>query len=31
MKAHIAKKCNEQFEREDGKFGNIIYNKHKTV
>lgn len=31
MKAYIAKKCNEQFEREDGKFGNIIYNKHKTV
>lgn len=27
MKAYIAKKCNERFEREDGKFGNIIYNK----
>lgn len=29
MKAYIAKKCNERFEREDGKFGNIIYNKQK--
>lgn len=29
MKANIAKKCNERFEREDGKFGNIIYNKQK--
>ena len=29
MKAFIAKKCNERFEREDGKFGNIIYNKNK--
>lgn len=27
MKAFIAKKCNERFEREDGKSGNIIYNK----
>lgn len=27
MKAYIAKKCNERFEREDGKSGNIIYNK----
>lgn len=27
MKAFIAKKCNECFEREDGKSGNIIYNK----
>lgn len=27
MKALIAKKCNERFEREDGKSGNIIYNK----
>ncbi|MDD3361429.1 MAG: MBL fold metallo-hydrolase [Hespellia sp.] len=29
MKAFIAKKCNERFEREDGKFANIIYNKNK--
>ena len=27
MQAYIAKKCNERFEREDGKSGNIIYNK----
>lgn len=25
--AYIAKKCNEQFQREDGKCGNIIYSK----
>ena len=29
MKAFIAKKCNERFEREDGKSGNIIYNKER--
>lgn len=29
MKGYIAKKCNERFEREDGKFANIIYNKDK--
>lgn len=29
MKAFIAKKCNERFEREDGKFANLIYNKNK--
>lgn len=29
MKARIAKKCNERFEREDGKFANLIYNKAK--
>ncbi|MDD3218597.1 MAG: MBL fold metallo-hydrolase [Lachnospiraceae bacterium] len=29
MKAYIAKKCNERFQREDGKSGNIIYNKTK--
>ncbi len=27
--AFIAKKCNQRFEREDGKCGNIIYNKEK--
>lgn len=27
--AFIAKKCNERFEREDGKCGNIIYKKEK--
>lgn len=27
--AYIAKKCNERFEREDGKCGNIIYSKEK--
>lgn len=27
--AFIAKKCNERFEREDGKFANLIYNKNK--
>lgn len=27
--ALIAKKCNERFEREDGKCGNIIYSKEK--
>lgn len=30
-KAHIAKKCNQHFQREDGKCGNIIYNKDKLV
>lgn len=29
MKAFIAKKCNERFERCDGKCGNIIYSKEK--
>lgn len=29
MKANIAEKCNERFEREDGKSGNIIYNKNR--
>lgn len=29
MKAFIAKKCNERFEREDGKFANLVYNKNK--
>lgn len=28
MQAYIAKKCNERFERQDGKSGNIIYNKN---
>ena len=27
MQAFIAKKCNERFERSDGKMGNIIYSK----
>lgn len=27
--AYIAKKCNERFQREDGKCGNIIYSKEK--
>lgn len=27
--AYIAKKCNERFQREDGKCGNIIYSKDK--
>ena len=27
--AYIAKKCNEYFQREDGKCGNIIYSKEK--
>jgi len=27
MQAYIAKKCNERFERADGKSGNLIYNK----
>lgn len=27
--AYIAKKCNEHFQREDGKCGNIIYSKEK--
>ena len=27
--AFIAKKCNRRFEREDGKSGNIVYNKEK--
>lgn len=29
MTAYIAKKCNERFERDDKKSGNIIYNKSK--
>ena len=29
MHAFIAKRCNERFEREDGKFGNMIYDKQK--
>lgn len=29
MKAYIAKKCNECFEREDGKYANLIYSKEK--
>ena len=28
-KACIAKKCSPRFEREDGKHGNLIYNKNK--
>lgn len=28
-RAYIAKKCNERFQREDGKCGNIIYSKEK--
>lgn len=27
--AYIAKKCDERFQREDGKCGNIIYSKEK--
>ena len=27
--AYIAKKCNERFQRKDGKSGNIIYSKEK--
>ena len=29
--AFIAKKCNERFEREDGKCGNIIYKKENLM
>lgn len=29
MQAYIAMRCNERFEREDGKSGNVIYNKNK--
>ena len=29
--ACIAKKCNMRFEREDGKSGNIVYDKEKLV
>lgn len=29
MKGYIAKECNERFERKDGQFANIIYNKEK--
>lgn len=28
--AYIAKKCNERFERADGKSANLIYNKEKV-
>lgn len=28
MHAYIAKRCNEHFERDDGKSGNLIYSKH---
>src|SRR5699024_1145280 len=28
-RAYSAKKCNERFQREDGKCGNIIYSKEK--
>lgn len=29
-KAYIAKKCNERFERDDNKSGNLIYSKEKV-
>jgi len=29
MKACVAKKCNERFERLDGKCGNVIYSKER--
>lgn len=29
-KALIAKKCNERFEREDGKSANLIYDPDKV-
>lgn len=29
MRAYIAKRCSEHFERADGKSGNIIYSKNK--
>lgn len=29
MKAYIAKACNEFFQRDDGKSGNVIYNKER--
>lgn len=29
MTGWIAKKCNERFEREDGKFANLIYKKER--
>ena len=31
QKALIAKKCNERFEREDGKSANLIYNPDRIV